>query len=102
MSTQEHPVRLADHPRAVRQIESFRGGAAIAAFFLTALLSHRAGLPVFDAGVRALGAGLATFVVAWALAVQVWRHLAVAELNAARRAALARRQAAGPKPRRGA
>ena len=100
MSSEQHEVRIADHPRAVRQIESFRGGAAIAAFFLTALLSHRAGLPVFDAGVRALGAGVATFVVAWALAVMVWRQLAVAELNAARRAATARRQASGAPRRR--
>ncbi len=95
MSVHEHEVRLSEHPRAMRQIEAARGGGAAGAFAICLLLSVRAGLPLFDAGVRSLVVGIATFVIVWALAVQVWRHLAVAELQAARRQAMERRTAAG-------
>jgi len=99
VSATHHEVRLSDHPRALRSIESVRGGAAVAAFALCGLLSLRAGLPPFDAGLRALGTGIVTFIVVWTLAVQVWRHLAVAELQAARRLAMERRAAAAGAPR---
>ena len=49
-----HEVRLTDHPKAARQIELARGWGAITAFLLTAWLSHRAGVPAFDSGLRAL------------------------------------------------
>jgi hypothetical protein len=89
---EEHEVRLCDHPRATRQIEVARGAAGLAAFALAALLSLRAGLPTFDAGLRALIAGVVGYVAVWALAVAVWRHLAVAELKTARQAAEERRR----------
>lgn len=94
MSDEErHPVRLCDHPRASRQIELARGWGGIGVFALVALLSLQAGAEPFEAGVRALLAGVVAYMAAWALAVLVWRHLALAETAAARKAAEARRAA---------
>jgi uncharacterized membrane protein YccC len=86
-------IRLCDHPRASRQIELSRAWAGIGAFALVALLSHRAGVPAFEVGLRALAAGVVGYVAAWGLAVLVWRQLAVAEARAAHAAAVARREA---------
>lgn len=94
MRPEELEVRLCDHPRATRQIEVARSVAALGAFALAALLSHRAGLPAFDAGVRALVAGVVGYVAVWALGIAIWRHLAVAELETARQAAAERRRVA--------
>lgn len=93
-SRNRHAVRVADHPRALRQIRRAKGLGGLGAFALVALLSLRAGVPPFDAGVRALAFGVGGYVVAWALAVHAWRHLAVAELRAARVRALERSRAA--------
>lgn len=88
-----HPIRLCDHPRADRQIELLRGWAGIGAFACVALLSHSSGSPWFEAGYRGLLAGVVAYVAAWGLAVLVWRHLALAEAEAAREAAETRRAA---------
>ena len=74
-------IRISAHPRARRQIAQAKAWGALGAFGLVLLLCWRAGLPLFDVGVRALLAGVAGYVVAWAVAVQVWRHLAVAEVR---------------------
>ena len=72
--------RLSAHPRARRQIREAKAWAGIVAFVLTALLSLQANLPLFDAGLRALLAGIVCYVIGWAVAVAVWRHLARAEV----------------------
>jgi high-affinity Fe2+/Pb2+ permease len=89
----EHPIRLCDHPRASRQIELARGLGGIGAFAFVGLVSLRSGLPLLSAGVRALLAGVLCYFACWGLAVLVWRHLAVAEADAARASAEARRAA---------
>ena len=73
--------RLSAHPRAQRQIREAKAWAGLVGFVLVALLSLQAGQPLFDAGVRALFAGLGCYVAGWALAVSVWRHLARAEVQ---------------------
>ena len=93
MSPGEHPIRLCDHPRANRQIELARGIGGLGAFTFVGLLSMRTGLPLFSVGTRALLAGIVGYVAAWGLAVMVWRHLALAEAEAARASAEARRGA---------
>lgn len=86
-------IRLSDHPRASRQIELARGWGGVGAFAFVGLLSLRAGLPLPTAGFRALLAGVVGYAAGWALAVTVWRHLALAEAEAARESAELRRSA---------
>lgn len=86
-------IRLCDHPRASRQIELARGWGGIASFLLVGFLALQAGVPAWSAGLRALAAGAIAYVACWALAVLVWRHLAVAEADAARASAEQRRAA---------
>lgn len=90
---EQNPIRLADHPRAMRQIELARGWGGIGCFAFVGLVSLNSGLPPLDAGVRALLAGVVGYVAGWGLAVTVWRHLALAEAAAARDSAEARRAA---------
>jgi hypothetical protein len=46
-------------------------------------MSHKAGVPTFDVGLRAIVAGMVGYMLAWACALTVWRHLVLAELRAA-------------------
>jgi hypothetical protein len=73
---------VAAHPRASYQVRRAKGWGGIAGFAIAAYLSHQAGVPTFDLGLRAIAAGLAGYMLAWACAVTVWRHLVVAELRA--------------------
>ena len=58
-------------------------------------LSRRAGLPFPESGSRAIVAGLACRLVAWAAVVTVWRQLIPAQIAAARRRAVAAAQQRG-------
>ena len=78
-------VHLAAHPRARRQIAAAKGWGGLVGFVLVGLLSLRAGVPEFEAGLRALGGGIGLYVLAWGGAVTVWREIAVAEVERARR-----------------
>lgn len=75
--------RLSAHPRARRQIREAKAWAGLVGFVLVLLLSLQADVPLFDAGVRALLAGCACYVLGWALAITVWRHVARAEVQVA-------------------
>lgn len=77
---------VANHPRAGSQIARAKAWGGLAGFMLVAVLSLRAGVPLADALLRALAAGVLAYVAAWACAVTVWRHLVIAELRAVRRA----------------
>jgi hypothetical protein len=76
---------VANHPRAAAQVARAKAWAGLAGFLLVAFLSLRAGVPTADLLLRALAAGVAAYVLAWACAVAVWRHLVIAELRAVRR-----------------
>ena len=76
-------VRLSEHPRAQHQIRRAKGWAGLAGCGLAAYASWHGGLPFFDVATRALLWGLAAYLLVWFCAVQVWRHLAVAEVRAA-------------------
>ena len=84
---------VATHPRASYQVRRAKGWGGIAGFAIAGYLSYRAGVPTFDVGLRAIAAGIAGYMLAWACAVAVWRHLVLAELRAA-----AERLAAGRNP----
>ncbi len=73
---------VATHPRAAGQVRRAKGLGGLAGFAIAAYLSLRAGVPADQAGLRALAAGVAGYMLAWACAVTVWRHLVVAELRA--------------------
>lgn len=80
----ERMVRINAHPRARHQIALAKGWGGLAGFALTLMLSLRAGAPAFDAGVRALVAGIVLYLFCWAAALAVWRHVAIAEVAAAK------------------
>jgi hypothetical protein len=74
---------VASHPRASYQVRRAKGWGGLAGFGIAAYLSHKAGVPTVDLGLRAIIAGMAGYMLAWACAVTVWRHLVMAELRAA-------------------
>jgi hypothetical protein len=74
---------VAAHPRASYQVRRAKGWGGIAGFALAAYFSYKAGVPTADLGLRALVAGIVGYMLAWACAVTVWRHLVLAELRAA-------------------
>ena len=80
--TDQNAIRIADHPRAMRQIELARGWGGIGCFLFVGLVSLQSSVPPLDAG-----------VAGWGLSLMVWRHLALAEAAAARDSAEARRAA---------
>jgi hypothetical protein len=74
---------VAGHPRARAQVRRAKGWGGLVGFGIAAYVSLNAGVPAADAGLRALAAGLAGYMLAWVCAVTVWRHLVMAELRAA-------------------
>jgi len=85
-------ISLEHYPRAQHSISRLKGIGGIACFAVAGLLSLRAGVPFFDSGLRALLAGVVGYAVAWFCAVQVWRHLVVAQVTRRRTEALQRRR----------
>jgi hypothetical protein len=72
---------VAAHPRAARAVATAKGWGGLIGFAAGGYFS----LPTHtlaDAGLRALIAGLACYVAAWAGAVFVWRRLVVLEIKA--------------------
>jgi hypothetical protein len=96
----ESGIRLSEHPRATRHIRKAKGWGGLAGFAIVGFLSLHAGVPFFEAGLRALLAGAAAFCLAWGITVLAWRHLAVAEIRAAQREAQERRARAAEATRR--
>ncbi|HLH65911.1 MAG TPA: hypothetical protein VKV27_09415 [Solirubrobacteraceae bacterium] len=74
-------ISVATHPRAAASVRRAKGLGGLAAFALAAYLSHGAGVPLEQVALRALAFGVAGYLVAWACAVAVWRHLVLAELR---------------------
>jgi hypothetical protein len=91
----EGGIRLTAHPRARRDIGLAKGWGGLGAFVLVLVLSLQAGVPTAEALLRAIGGGVVGYVVAWGVAVTVWRHLALAEVERARRRLLEAEAAGG-------
>lgn len=83
-------LTLGAHPRAQRSIARTKGMAGIAGLVLGVLLSLKANVPIADAFGRGILLGTIAMVLAWAGAVVVWRQLAAAEIEVARRRLLQR------------
>ena len=58
------------------------------------LLSRRAHMSAFESGLHALAGGIGLYLLAWAGMVAIWRELAVAEVERARRIIAARAEEA--------
>jgi protein-S-isoprenylcysteine O-methyltransferase Ste14 len=86
-------VSIANHPRARGTIRRARARAGLAGFGLVLLFALNAGVPATDSVLRALVAGTASFLVAWAIGLALWKHFLMAELRAAHERREARRHA---------
>jgi hypothetical protein len=75
-------LSIATHPRAHAAVRRAKGWGGLGGFVLAGYLSYRAGVPSELIGLRALLGGAIGYMVAWATAVTVWRHLVLAELRA--------------------
>ena len=76
-------ISVAAHPRAAYAVRRAKGWGGLIGLLLVAWYSHRAGLVAVDVALRALTGGVVGYVVAWVIALQVWRHLVIAEARAA-------------------
>lgn len=74
---------IANHPRARASIRRAKGWAGLAGFAIAAYVSIGASVPMFQTGLRALGAGVIGYMLAWWFSVMVWRQLILAEQKAA-------------------
>lgn len=83
------PIVLKQHPRAARHVRLAKGWGGLTCFVLAALLASRAGVPLADALLRGVAAGVVGTVACWAAAIAVWRHLALAEVEVHRRRLIA-------------
>jgi len=79
----DNAISVSAHPRAAYSIRRAKGFGGLFGLILVGWLSWRAGALPVDAATRALVGGVAGYVAAWVIAVQVWRHLVVAEARAA-------------------
>jgi hypothetical protein len=75
-------INVAQHPRARTSINRSKAWAGLIAFVVVAIFSWKAGVEPVEVGVRAIGAGIAAYVVIWAAAVALWQRLIVAEAKA--------------------
>jgi hypothetical protein len=79
----ETAISVAGHPRATYAVRRAKGWGGLIGLLLVAWYSHQAGLMAVDVALRALTGGIVGYVVAWVVALQVWRHLVIAEARAA-------------------
>jgi hypothetical protein len=78
-------ISIAAHPRAATSIRRARSRTALLAFAVVLVVALHGGVGAQDAVIRALIAGVAANLVAWAAGVALWRHIILAELRAAHR-----------------
>jgi hypothetical protein len=76
-------LSIAAHARAGTQVRRAKGWGGLVGFAIAAYLSIAAGVPPSEAGMRALAAGVAGYLLAWGCSVTIWRHLVLAELRVA-------------------
>lgn len=81
--------RLSQYPKAQQQINNAKAWGGLVMFLLLGFVSMQQGLPAFTVGVRALVAGMIGYIVAWAIALIVWRQVAINEVESLRARLLA-------------
>src|SRR3954471_17032315 len=86
-------IAIANHPKAQHQINALKSYAGLAAFGFAGYLAWKGGAEFVDVATRALLWGVAVYVAIWAMAVQVWRQVAIAEERAAEKVWKERKEA---------
>ena len=76
-------VGLNDHPRAARSIRLWKSWAALAGFAVAGWASWSQNLPLGDLSLRAVGGGVLGYMIGYAAAVTIWRHLLQTQARAA-------------------
>ena len=80
----EHAISVSAHPRAAYSIRRAKGFGGLLGLILVGWLSWQRRRAARRRRDRArLVGGVAGYVAAWVIAVQVWRHLVIAEARAA-------------------
>jgi hypothetical protein len=79
-------ITLRSHPAAMASIRRVRARAALTAFVLVLLLSLHKGVPLPNATLRALAAGIAVQLAAWKISVLVWRQIVLMQIRAVQEA----------------
>jgi hypothetical protein len=74
---------IATHPRALASVRRAKSWTGIIAFAIAAGLSLKAGVPFSETFLRALGAGIAGYMLVWWGSLRIWRQLMIAEQRAA-------------------
>ena len=69
----DEDIRLSTHPGAAAAVKRVRARCGLGAFVLVGLLCLHAGLPAFDAVLRALIAGIIAHIAGWFVAIAFWR-----------------------------
>jgi hypothetical protein len=89
-------VGLSEHPRAADSIRQIKAWGGLIGFGGVAAYSYMSGMPVPDALLHGVIAGVAAQMLAWVAAIVLWQHLLDGEAGAAIRRSreLARREAA--------
>jgi hypothetical protein len=90
--TGPEPITLGAYPAAMASIRRVRARAGLAAFAVVLLLSLHHGLTLPSAAGRALLAGVAVQLLAWKIAVIVWRQIVLVQVRAAQEAHAERRR----------
>lgn len=80
-------VGLTEHPRAARSIRQMKAWGGLLGFVGVVAYSYTSGMPLPDALLRGVIAGVAGQMLAWVAAVVLWQHLLDGEASAAVRAA---------------
>src|SRR5262249_53336875 len=76
MSAAKPPlIGLDQHPRAASSIRRWKSWASLAAFAVAGWASYSRGLPPPDALPRAVAGGVVGYLIGYAAAVTVWRHV---------------------------
>ena len=93
MSDPPELIGVGEHPVSSGAIRRAKSAGGLIAFGVTLALGFLHGADLSTACVRALGAGIAGYTVAWAASVAIWRHLLRAQARAVLSSAAARNAA---------
>jgi hypothetical protein len=74
-------ISVAGHPRSSQMVRRAKGWGGFTGAVLCVALALGADVPLFDALLRGLAGGIATYVVTWAIVLSVARQLVIAEVR---------------------